>query len=166
MFVAWSGRSLECFGVCMPNPSSDRELLSRIATRVGTPFWGARRRGTSPPHRRREEAHRLRRRAGALRHEGESLASRAEGNAGPGPLDRRRERERMRPRAQGRLPRREQAAKILYTADVFRDGWRDAILKENLLPNLGSPGMIADLTEACYRGPIALRVTSASATAT
>jgi diaminopimelate decarboxylase len=48
--------------------------------------------------------------------------------------------------------------RILFTADVFRDAWEDVVLKEGVLPNLGSPGMVADLLQAGYRGPVALRV--------
>jgi diaminopimelate decarboxylase len=47
---------------------------------------------------------------------------------------------------------------ILYTADVFRDGWKDVILQENILPNIGSPEMINELRDVGYRGPIAIRV--------
>jgi len=47
---------------------------------------------------------------------------------------------------------------ILYTADVFRDGWRGALDELGVLPNLGSPGMIQDLSAIGYSGPIGLRV--------
>lgn len=47
---------------------------------------------------------------------------------------------------------------VCFTADVFRDNALDVVLKNNLLPNIGSPGMIADLSRAGYRGPISLRV--------
>ncbi len=47
---------------------------------------------------------------------------------------------------------------ILYTADVFRDDWKSAILDHGLLPNLGSPAMVKDLVEAGYTGPVALRI--------
>lgn len=47
---------------------------------------------------------------------------------------------------------------ILYTADVFRDNWKEALLGEKVLPNLGSPGMLAELLEAGYQGDIAIRV--------
>jgi diaminopimelate decarboxylase len=47
---------------------------------------------------------------------------------------------------------------ILYTADVFRDRWQDVIVRDGILPNLGSPGMARDLEEAGYRGNVALRV--------
>jgi diaminopimelate decarboxylase len=47
---------------------------------------------------------------------------------------------------------------ILYTADVFRDRWQEVILEQGVLPNLGSPGMVADLAEIGYRGDVALRV--------
>jgi len=47
---------------------------------------------------------------------------------------------------------------ILYTADVLRDNWKDAVFEEKILPNLGSPGMLAQLLSEGYRGPLALRV--------
>ncbi len=47
---------------------------------------------------------------------------------------------------------------VMLTCDVFRDNGRDVVLDEGVLPNIGSPGQIADLSRAGYRGPIALRV--------
>lgn len=47
---------------------------------------------------------------------------------------------------------------ILYTADVFRDNWKEALFDENVLPNLGSPGMLDDLSAAGYEGAVAIRV--------
>ncbi|TAK75812.1 MAG: diaminopimelate decarboxylase [Dehalococcoidia bacterium] len=47
---------------------------------------------------------------------------------------------------------------IMFTADVFRDNALDAVVRNGILPNVGSPGMIRELHEAGYRGPIALRV--------
>ena len=47
---------------------------------------------------------------------------------------------------------------ICLTADVFRDNALDAVLNEGVLPNVGSPGMVADLEKAGYTGPISLRV--------
>lgn len=47
---------------------------------------------------------------------------------------------------------------ICFTADVFRDEALKVILEKRILPNPGSPGMIAQLSEAGYRGPISLRV--------
>ena len=47
---------------------------------------------------------------------------------------------------------------VMYTADVFRDNALDAVCKNEVLPNVGSPGMIRELAEAGYRGPIALRI--------
>jgi diaminopimelate decarboxylase len=46
----------------------------------------------------------------------------------------------------------------MFTADVFRDNALDAVIRHGILPNIGSPGMIRQLHEAGYRGPIALRV--------
>ncbi len=47
---------------------------------------------------------------------------------------------------------------ICYTADVFRDNGLEVIQKEGVLPNVGSPGQIAELAAAGYRGKISLRV--------
>jgi diaminopimelate decarboxylase len=47
---------------------------------------------------------------------------------------------------------------VLFTADVFRDNGLDVIREHNLMPNIGSPGMLRDLDRIGYRGPIALRV--------
>jgi diaminopimelate decarboxylase len=47
---------------------------------------------------------------------------------------------------------------ICYTADVFRDNALDVIREQGVLPNLGSPGMIAELAAMGYRGPISLRI--------
>lgn len=47
---------------------------------------------------------------------------------------------------------------VMYTADVFRDNALAAVVENNVLPNIGSPGMIRELAEAGYRGPVALRI--------
>ena len=47
---------------------------------------------------------------------------------------------------------------ILLTADVFRDNALEVVLQQHLLPNVGSPAMIAALVRAGYRGPIGVRV--------
>ncbi|PKN78607.1 MAG: diaminopimelate decarboxylase [Chloroflexi bacterium HGW-Chloroflexi-9] len=47
---------------------------------------------------------------------------------------------------------------VMFTADVFRDNALDAVIRHGILPNIGSPGMIRQLHEAGYHGPIALRV--------
>jgi len=47
---------------------------------------------------------------------------------------------------------------ICFTADVFRDNALATVLEEGVLPNVGSPGMVADLQMAGYTGPISLRV--------
>lgn len=47
---------------------------------------------------------------------------------------------------------------VMYTADVFRDNALQAVVENGVLPNVGSPGMIRQLSEAGYRGPIALRI--------
>lgn len=47
---------------------------------------------------------------------------------------------------------------ICLTADVFRDNALDVVRDHGVLPNIGSPGQIADLQRAGYTGPISLRV--------
>ncbi len=47
---------------------------------------------------------------------------------------------------------------IVLTADVFRDNALQVVLEHGILPNVGSPGMVAELRSAGYRGPIAIRV--------
>ncbi len=46
---------------------------------------------------------------------------------------------------------------IMLTSDVYRDNSLDVILREGVLPNVGSPGQIGQLVAAGYRGPIAMR---------
>ncbi len=47
---------------------------------------------------------------------------------------------------------------IMLTSDVFRDNALTTVLEHEVLPNVGSPGMVRELRDAGYRGPIALRV--------
>ncbi|MGI8603847.1 MAG: diaminopimelate decarboxylase [Verrucomicrobiales bacterium] len=47
---------------------------------------------------------------------------------------------------------------LCFTADVFRDNALKVLIEHDILPNLGSPGMLAELTSAGYSGPISLRV--------
>lgn len=47
---------------------------------------------------------------------------------------------------------------ILLTTDVFRDNALDVVRTYGVLPNIGSPGMIRQLAEAGYRGPLAIRL--------
>jgi diaminopimelate decarboxylase len=46
---------------------------------------------------------------------------------------------------------------IMLTADVYRDNSLDVILRQGVMPNIGSPGQIRQLAAAGYRGPIVLR---------
>lgn len=47
---------------------------------------------------------------------------------------------------------------IMLTTDVFRDNALAVTLERRVMPNVGSPGMIGELRDAGYRGPIAVRV--------
>ena len=46
---------------------------------------------------------------------------------------------------------------IMWTADVFRDNAMEMVREHGVLPNVGSPGMVDELRQAGYGGPIALR---------
>jgi diaminopimelate decarboxylase len=47
---------------------------------------------------------------------------------------------------------------ICFTADVFRDNALTVVLENGILPNIGSPGMIRELSARGYRGKISLRI--------
>jgi diaminopimelate decarboxylase len=47
---------------------------------------------------------------------------------------------------------------VMLTVDVLRDNALTTVLEHQVLPNVGSPGMIGELRGAGYKGPIALRV--------
>ena len=47
---------------------------------------------------------------------------------------------------------------VMLTADVFRDNALSVVTEQGVLPNVGSPGMIGELRDAGYRGPVALRI--------
>ena len=47
---------------------------------------------------------------------------------------------------------------ILLTSDVFRDNALETVQRERVMPNVGSPGMLVELREAGYKGPLAVRV--------
>jgi diaminopimelate decarboxylase len=47
---------------------------------------------------------------------------------------------------------------ILFTSDVFRDNALDVVLEHGVLPNAGSTGMLRQLGDAGYRGPVSLRI--------
>ncbi|MEY5025351.1 MAG: diaminopimelate decarboxylase [Verrucomicrobiota bacterium] len=51
-----------------------------------------------------------------------------------------------------------QPPQILFTSDVFRDNALPVVLEHGILPNIGSAGMIRELCEGGYRGPISIRV--------
>src|SRR5258705_3983098 len=47
---------------------------------------------------------------------------------------------------------------VVLTTDVFRDNALEAVLREPVLPCLGSPRMLDDLSARGFRGPIGLRI--------
>jgi len=56
------------------------------------------------------------------------------------------------------FPRGSDPPIILLTSDVFRDNALETVLRERVVPNLGSPGMLRELRDAGYQGPIGVRV--------
>ncbi len=136
----------------------NRDLLEKLAEQVGTPFWSV-------------DAQELRRRIAdvvALT-DSEGLQARFAMKSCPlhavmkemrGAglwIDAVSANECLRARANGFAGGQEPPV-ILYTTDVFRDNWQEAVFDEKVLPNLGSPGMLQDLVDAGYVGPIAIRV--------
>jgi diaminopimelate decarboxylase len=47
---------------------------------------------------------------------------------------------------------------VMLTTDVLRDNALEVVLEDQVMPNVGSGGMIHELRDQGYRGPIALRV--------
>lgn len=47
---------------------------------------------------------------------------------------------------------------VFLTCDVFRDNALDVALEHDILINIGSPGMLDDLAERGFRGPVSIRV--------
>ncbi|MEI6713615.1 MAG: diaminopimelate decarboxylase [Verrucomicrobiota bacterium] len=47
---------------------------------------------------------------------------------------------------------------ILYTSDVFRDNALSVVLDNDILPNIGSAGMISELRATGYEGGVSIRV--------
>jgi diaminopimelate decarboxylase len=133
-------------------------LLERIAAKVGTPFW-------------LYDAPILRKRIQEIRDltAGEGLQARYAMKACPNHfvlgemltagiwIDAVSANECLRALRAG-FPGGSTPPAILYTADVFRDGGIDVVRQHQLVPNVGSPGMIRDLNRAGYRGPIGIRV--------
>lgn len=132
--------------------------LDRLAARVGTPFYlydaGAMR-GTVTRFAELVRAHGLFGRyavkANAARPVLELMREEGLGiDAGSG-------NEVLRARRAG-FPGGSDPAVIMLTTDVFRDNALSVVLEERVLPNLGSPGMVGELRDAGYRGPIGLRI--------
>ena len=139
-------------------PASNVELLERLASEYGTPFWIW-------------DAKVLRERIGAVVSTTDSpgVQARFAMKASPATkvlqemknagvwIDAVSGNEVLRARhagyAQGNTP-----PEICFTADVFRDNAIDVVLTEGVLPNVGSPGMVADLQSKGYTGPVSLRV--------
>lgn len=52
----------------------------------------------------------------------------------------------------------QQPEEVSLTCDVFRDNALEVVMQHNILPNIGSPGQIADLSRAGYQGGISVRI--------
>ncbi len=130
------------------------EVLQHLAGKVGTPFWVY-------------DAALLRQRIGAIKvlTESEGLQARYAMKACSATrilkemleagiwIDAVSGNEVLRARRAG-FP----GSSILYTSDVFRDGAIAVLREHGVMPNLGSPGMLSELRDAGYDGPISLRV--------
>ncbi len=136
----------------------DPALLTRLASQVGTPFW-------------LYEAAVIRQRIDAIKTitAGEGVQARFAMKACPATkvlqemaaagiwIDAVSGNEILRALHAGH-PAGQDPPVICFTSDVFRDDALAIVLKHNILPNIGSPGMIRELASAGYRGPISLRV--------
>lgn len=136
----------------------DRALLDKLADQVGTPFWVY-------------DAEELRRRIADVKAitDVEGLQARFAMKSCPlhSVLHEMRDaglwidavsaNECLRARSAGFAGGAEPPV-ILYTTDVLRDNWKEAVFGEKVLPNLGSPGMLRELLDAGYQGPVAIRV--------
>lgn len=139
-------------------PSSDSELLERLAAEYGTPFWIW-------------DANVLRARIEAVVSTTDTPGVQARFAMKASPttkvlkemkragvwIDAVSGNEVLRARQAG-YSGGHQPPEICFTADVFRDNSLEVVLEEGVLPNVGSPGMVADLQKANYMGPISLRV--------
>ncbi len=142
----------------IPSRTTDRDYLEQIAARVGTPFWILE---ASVLRRRINDILAITRPAGVQpRFAMKSCPSarvlremRAHGIW----IDAVSGNEVLRAMRAG-YPGGANPPEILFTADVFRDNGLQVVMQHGILPNIGSPGMIAQLKEAGYRGDIALRV--------
>ena len=138
--------------------SHDPTLLSRLASTVGTPFW-------------LYEAEVIRQRIAAIKTiaSGEGVQARFAMKACPATkvlsemasagiwIDAVSGNEILRALHAGHAAGQDPPV-ICFTSDVFRDNALQVVLENNILPNIGSPGMIRDLAAAGYHGKISLRV--------
>jgi diaminopimelate decarboxylase len=136
----------------------DPDLIRSLAEKVGTPFWIY-------------DAAVIRKRIADIRHltSGEGLQARfamkscpatrvlQEMNAAGIWIDAVSGNEVLRALGAGHAPGNRPPV-VCFTADVFRDNALEVVLKHGILPNLGSPGMLAELAKAGYTGPVSLRV--------
>jgi diaminopimelate decarboxylase len=140
------------------NPNQNVELLQKLATQLGTPFW-------------LYDAAEMRRRIADVKAltAAPGLQARYAMKASPSGrilreikkhglwIDAVSANECFRAQEAG-FSKGNNPPEILYTADVFRGEWQQAILGDEILPNIGSPGMVRDLAEKGYQGPLALRI--------
>jgi diaminopimelate decarboxylase len=138
--------------------SYDPSLISRLAEKVGTPFWIY-------------DASVIRQRIDDIRFltAGEGLQARFAMKSCPATrvlremskagiwIDAVSGNEVLRALAAGHSAG-SQPPVVCFTADVFRDNALDVVLEHGILPNVGSAGMLSQLAQAGYRGSVSLRV--------
>ncbi|MFP6664972.1 MAG: diaminopimelate decarboxylase [Deltaproteobacteria bacterium] len=140
------------------NPFADLELLERIAARVGTPFF------LYDAAVLRDRIERIRTLTDAeglqARYAMKALSLRPvldEMRRGGIWIDAVSGNEVLRAGRSG-FAMGANPPEVMLTADVFRDNALAVVGQEAVLPNIGSPGQLAELVEAGYRGPIGIRV--------
>jgi diaminopimelate decarboxylase len=136
----------------------DPDLLQRLASKVGTPFWLY----DARLIRQRIEEVQFMTKAPGVQARFAMKACPAtrvlkEMKAGGIWIDAVSGNEALRALRAGFAPGN-QPPEICFTADVFRDNALAVVLDNHLLPNIGSPGMVRELAAAGYSGPISIRI--------
>lgn len=139
-------------------PSYSWELLENIASKVGTPFWLL---DAGILRKRIDEVKSVAEPAGIqVRYAMKALSAtrvlQEMREAGMW-IDAVSGNEVLRALHAG-FPAGQKPPVIVLTADVFRGNALGVVLEKNILPNIGSPGMIRALAEAGYKGEIAVRI--------
>lgn len=139
-------------------PKPDQQSIESIARKVGTPFWlydAKSLRGRISAVRRVTEAAGVQSRYAmkactATRILKEMLKNNIWIDAVSG-------NEVLRALRAG-YPNGNNPPQVVLTADVFRDNALQVVMSNDILPNIGSPGMIDALKDSGYKGAIAIRI--------